>query len=67
MIARKEIKLIERLTELFQGPKAIVHSSDIKTITIVMPIAHKNSCVTTFLLGFGNVPIYKIFTILIMR
>jgi hypothetical protein len=67
MITRKEIKVIESLSQFFKGSKAIVHSSNIKTVAIVMPIAHKNSCVTTFLLGFGNVPIYKIFTILIMR
>ena len=63
----EEIKFIKRLTQLFQGPKAIVHSSDIKTIAVVMPVAHKNTCVTSFLLGFGNIPVYKIFTVLIMH
>jgi hypothetical protein len=66
MITRKEIKLIESLSQFFKGPKAIVHSSNIETVAIVMPIAHKNSSVTTFLLGFSNVPVYKFFAVLIM-
>jgi hypothetical protein len=67
MITRKKVKLIERLAELFQGPKAIVHSSDVKTITIVVPVTHKNSCITSFLLGFSNIPVYKIFAVLVMN
>jgi hypothetical protein len=66
MITREKVKSIKRLTELFQGPKAIVHSSDIKTIAIVMPITHKNSNIATFLLCFSNVPIYKVFAVLIV-
>jgi hypothetical protein len=67
MITRKEIKVIESLSQFFKGSKAIVHSSNIKTVTIVMPIAHKNSSVTAFLLGFGNVPIYKVLTVFVMN
>jgi hypothetical protein len=67
MITRKEIKLIESLSQFLKGSKAIVHSSNIKTVAIVMPIAHKNANIASFLLGFGNIPIYKIFAVLIMH
>jgi hypothetical protein len=66
MITRKEIKLIESLSQFFKGSKAIVHSSNIKTVAIVMPIAHKDANITPLLFGFVNIPIYEIFAVLIM-
>jgi uncharacterized membrane protein YGL010W len=66
MITRKEIKVIESLSQFFKGSKAIVHSSNIKTVAIVMPITHKNSSVTSFLLGLGNVPIHKVFAVFVV-
>jgi hypothetical protein len=67
MITRKEIKVIESLSQFFKGSKAIVHSSNIKTVAVVMPVAHKNSSVTAFLLGLGNIPINKVFAVFVMN
>jgi hypothetical protein len=66
MITRKEIKLIESLSQFLKGSKAIVHSSNIKTVAIVMPIAHKDANITPLLFCFSNIPVYKIFAILIV-
>jgi hypothetical protein len=60
VIARKKVKFIKRLAQLFQGPKAIVHSSDIETISVMVPITEKNSDITPLLFGLCNVPVYKI-------
>jgi hypothetical protein len=67
MITGKEIEVIKRLAQLFQGSKTVIHCGNIKTIAIMMPIAHKDTGVTTFFSGFGDIPIHEIFAVLIMH
>jgi hypothetical protein len=44
-----------------------MHGQHVQTVAIVMPIAHKNSSIAAFPFGFGNIPIYEIFAVLIVQ
>jgi hypothetical protein len=66
VIARNKVNMFKICIHVLQCPEAVVQCDNVKTGTVVVPIAQKQAGFATFRLGLGRSPLHKVQAVLVV-